>query len=95
MNIQELQTLINYKVPVKTFILNNHIYGITKAFQKKIENYKPETKQPVFTRALVGEKVTATSSFTHSLSTTIGMSCHEPIAKVIAEDLGGFKVEKQ
>ena len=34
MNIQELQTLINYKVPVKTFILNNHIYGITKAFQK-------------------------------------------------------------
>ena len=34
MNIQELQTLVNYKVPVKTFILNNHIYGITKAFQK-------------------------------------------------------------
>ena len=68
---------------------------ITKAFQKKIENYKPETKQPVFTRALLGEKVTATFSFTHSLNTTIGMSCHEPIAKVIAEDLGGFKVEKQ
>ena len=34
MNIQELQTLINYNVKVKTFILNNHIYGITKAFQK-------------------------------------------------------------
>ena len=34
MNIQELQTLVNYKVPVKTFVLNNHIYGITKAFQK-------------------------------------------------------------
>jgi acetolactate synthase I/II/III large subunit len=34
MNIQELQTLINYKIPVKTFIINNHIYGITKAFQK-------------------------------------------------------------
>tara|TARA_Y100000590_G_C14862775_1_gene692097 strand:- start:28 stop:483 length:456 start_codon:yes stop_codon:yes gene_type:complete len=34
MNIQELQTLINYKVPVKTFIFNNHIYGITKSFQK-------------------------------------------------------------
>ena len=34
MNIQELQTLINYKVGIKTFILNNHIYGITKAFQK-------------------------------------------------------------
>lgn len=34
MNIQELQTLINYNVKIKTFILNNHIYGITKAFQK-------------------------------------------------------------
>ena len=34
MNIQELQTLVNYKIKVKTFILNNHIYGITKAFQK-------------------------------------------------------------
>ncbi len=34
MNIQELQTFINYGVKVKTFILNNHIYGITKAFQE-------------------------------------------------------------
>lgn len=34
MNPQELQTLINYKIPVKTFIINNHIYGITKSFQK-------------------------------------------------------------
>jgi len=34
MNIQELQTFINYGVKVKTFILNNHIYGITKAYQE-------------------------------------------------------------
>ena len=34
MNIQELQTLLNYDVKVKTFILNNHIYGITKQFQE-------------------------------------------------------------
>tara|TARA_B100000287_G_scaffold127705_1_gene119738 strand:- start:704 stop:2539 length:1836 start_codon:yes stop_codon:yes gene_type:complete len=34
MNIQELQTLINYNVPLKTVIMNNHIYGITKAFQE-------------------------------------------------------------
>lgn len=34
MNIQELQTFINYGVRVKTFIINNHIYGITKAFQE-------------------------------------------------------------
>ena len=34
MNIQELQTIINYGVNVKTIVLNNHIYGITKAFQE-------------------------------------------------------------
>jgi len=34
MNIQELQTLVNYNVCVKVIILNNHIYGITKAFQE-------------------------------------------------------------
>jgi len=34
MNIQELQTLINYNVGVKVIILNNNIYGITKAFQE-------------------------------------------------------------
>jgi acetolactate synthase-1/2/3 large subunit len=33
MNIQELQTIKNYGLPVKTFILNNRVYGITKAFQ--------------------------------------------------------------
>ena len=34
MNPQEMQTFVNYGVKVKTFILNNHIYGITKAFQE-------------------------------------------------------------
>jgi len=34
MNIQELQTVVNYGIAVKTFILNNHIYGITKAYQE-------------------------------------------------------------
>jgi acetolactate synthase-1/2/3 large subunit len=34
MNIQELQTFVNYGVKVKTFIMNNRIYGITKAFQE-------------------------------------------------------------
>ena len=33
MNIQELQTLINYDLPVKTFIMDNRIYGITWQFQ--------------------------------------------------------------
>ena len=36
MNIQELQTIVNYNIPVKVIILNNHIYGITKAYQKTI-----------------------------------------------------------
>jgi len=34
MNIQELQTIKNYGCKIKTFIMNNHIYGITKAYQE-------------------------------------------------------------
>jgi acetolactate synthase-1/2/3 large subunit len=33
MNVQELQTLVTYELPLKTFIMNNHVYGITKAYQ--------------------------------------------------------------
>jgi len=33
MNIQELQTIVHYKLPVKIFIMNNHSYGIIKQFQ--------------------------------------------------------------
>ena len=34
MNLQEIQTMINYGCNVKTFILNNHCYGTTKLWQK-------------------------------------------------------------
>jgi acetolactate synthase-1/2/3 large subunit len=34
MNIQELQTVKNYNMNFKTFILNNQIYGITKSYQE-------------------------------------------------------------
>jgi acetolactate synthase-1/2/3 large subunit len=34
MNIQELQTVKNYGLDFKTFILNNHCYGITRQFQR-------------------------------------------------------------
>jgi len=34
MNIQELQTVKNYDLGFKTFILNNHCYGITRQFQR-------------------------------------------------------------
>lgn len=47
MNIQELQVLKNYGVNMKTFILNNHIYGITKAFQETNFNGRAEACGPV------------------------------------------------
>ncbi len=34
MNIQELQTIKNYGVDIKTFIMNNHCYGITRQYQE-------------------------------------------------------------
>ncbi len=33
-NIQEIQTLVNYGIPLKVFILNNHILGNTKSYQR-------------------------------------------------------------
>lgn len=47
MNIQELATLVNYKIKLKTIILNNHIYGITKAYQKTNFNGRMEACGPV------------------------------------------------
>ena len=34
-NLQELQTIINYKIPAKIFILNNNGYLTMKLMQKK------------------------------------------------------------
>jgi len=47
MNLQELQTFLNYGVKVKTFILNNHIYGITKAFQETNFQGRTEACGPI------------------------------------------------
>jgi len=47
MNIQELQTLVNYGIKIKTFILNNHIYGITKQFQETNFQGRTEACGPV------------------------------------------------
>jgi len=33
MNINELETIVRYKLPVKIFVINNHEYGIIKQFQ--------------------------------------------------------------
>ena len=36
MNLQELQTIQNYKIPVKIFIINNNGYGIIRRRQKNL-----------------------------------------------------------
>ena len=33
MNINELETIVRYNLPIKTFLINNHEYGIIKQFQ--------------------------------------------------------------
>lgn len=42
LNIQDLQTLITYKLPIKIFIQNNHCYGIIKQFQDNYFNSRYE-----------------------------------------------------
>lgn len=46
MNIQELQTIYYYKVPIKVFILNNHSYGIIKQFQDMYFGGRHEASSP-------------------------------------------------
>lgn len=36
MNLQELQTLKNYNIPAKIFIINNNVYGIIRRRQKEL-----------------------------------------------------------
>ena len=33
LNIQELQTISHYNIPIKIFVFNNHVLGNTKAYQ--------------------------------------------------------------
>lgn len=46
-NIQELQTVVHYNVPIKIFILNNASYGIIKQFQETYfrGRYEASTKK--------------------------------------------------
>lgn len=46
MNIQELQTLAYYQLPVKVFIMNNRSYGIIKQFQEELFEGRYEATQP-------------------------------------------------
>ena len=46
MNIQELQTLNTFDLKPKVFVMNNHIYGITKAYQKTNFNGRMEACGP-------------------------------------------------
>ncbi len=46
MNIQELQTLLTYGIKVKTFIINNHVYGIIRAFQETNVDGRYEASGP-------------------------------------------------
>lgn len=38
LNIQELQTVYHYKLPIKIILLNNHCYGMVKQFQEQYFN---------------------------------------------------------
>lgn len=45
-NIQELETMAHYRLPIKVFILNNHSYGIIKQFQDTYFDSRYEATTP-------------------------------------------------
>lgn len=71
-NIQELQTIMRYRIPLKVFILNNHSYGIIKQFQDlyfggKYEATIPKTgySVPDFVKIIKAYGLACTSIKTH------------------------------
>ena len=46
MNIQELQTVVNNKLPIKIIVMNNNGYGIIKQFQELYLNKRYEATTP-------------------------------------------------
>lgn len=71
-NIQELQTIVRYRIPLKVFILNNHSYGIIKQFQDlyfegKYEATIPKTgySVPNFAKIIEAYGLAFTSIRTH------------------------------
>lgn len=80
----------------------NHQKLLTK-IEKNIEiylrnrflNYKAETNYMPFQKAIVGERYRGIYSFTHSVSTKLGMGVYEQTAKLIAQASGMTQVDTQ
>jgi len=85
MNIQELQTYVNYGIKVKTFILNNHIYGITKAFQETNFEGRAEACGPIGYNPPEFMKI-CESYGVHTVSIENQSEMEEKIEEVLAYD---------
>ena len=59
---------------------------LERTIENFLEKYTPETFAKPFLVRLVQADTVATSSFVHSLSTTLGMSIYEQISNIIVED---------
>jgi acetolactate synthase-1/2/3 large subunit len=84
LNIQELQTMVNYGVNVKTFILDNGVYGITKAYQETNMNGRYEaSSEPHYTRPVFQKVVKAYGITPDYIS---GMPLREKLINTLRHD---------
>jgi len=80
MNIQELQTVKQYNLPIKIFILNNNCYGIIKQFQDAyFESRYTATDEgdysaPDFTKVAQAYGISALKATTHNRADMINAS---------------------
>ena len=62
--------------------IREYLIGV---LDKKIEKYKPETDYAPFIKSLIRDKPKLNSySIVHSIQTSLGMSMHEQVSKIIA-----------
>ena len=62
--------------------IREYLIGV---LDKKIEKYKPETDYAPFINSLIRDKLKLNSySIIHSIQTSLGMSMHEQVSKIIA-----------
>jgi acetolactate synthase-1/2/3 large subunit len=80
MNIQELQTIKQYNLPVKIFILNNNCYGIIKQFQdayfdsRYIATDEDDYSAPNFASVAMAYGITGLRATVHNRSDMINVA---------------------
>jgi len=92
MNIQELETIVHHKLPIKMVVLNNHSYGMVRQFQQSYfhERY-PSTYQGYSTPDF--EKVAKAYGIQAATISEVGESVQRGLSQLWADPTAPFLLQ--